>query len=331
MEVGFFADIQGYSGVDVYSRNLYKELSNRTNLKHIKPKSFLKPNFLNKLFLNPLQLKKIKTDLIHLTSQDFLAGFFIGTKADKLVVTVHDIFPFLEGQSGPVYSWMAKRYIKNIKNHADKIIAVSNATKDQILKNTDIKPNKIKVIYEGVDSDVFKPVEADLGYGKYFLHVGSELKRKNIPGLMKIFKEIKEIESKVKLVRVGWLKRKTERLLKNLDLKLGEDVIYRESISTRSLVKLYSNAEKLLFPSLGEGFGLPILESLACGTPVIAFNKKPMSELLPKEMLCGKGNLEKFAKKALSYELSKTKCREIAKRFSWEKTAKRTLGVYKDV
>ncbi|MFB6144027.1 MAG: glycosyltransferase family 4 protein [Candidatus Nanohaloarchaea archaeon] len=300
------------------------ELEKITDVKKISPSEILKPWFLNKLLLNPLKFWSMRGEKVHVTNQDDLATFLPLPKMD-LSVTVHDIFPYAEDYSGPVYSLMARLYVRNLERHADRIIAISEATKEQLLENTAIEEDRIEVVYQGVDTEIFRPVEEEPEYDNYFLHVGSEIERKNIPGLIQIFEKIKEERHEALLVRVGRMSSDTEELIEDSSLKIGEDIVYVDSVDTEELVKLYSHAEKLLFPSHGEGFGRPMIESLACGTPVVAYNRKPMSEVLPEDMLVQ--DKEFFVKNSLKDSDEIRRCRSLGENFGWEETAKSILEV----
>lgn len=329
MEVDYFAETTGFSGVRVYSRKLMEALDGKVELNHVEPYRVLKPGFVNKPLLNPYRFPRLGSDVVHVTNQDDLAAFPLVLRS-PLVVTVHDIFPYVDDYSGPVYSTAARLYVWNIEKHADRVIANSEFVKQQLLDHTDVSGERIEVVYQGVDTDTFRPVDADTGYGDYYLHVGSEIGRKNIPGLVSIFSRLKQEKPGAKLVRVGSPSPETLEDIEEEGLELGEDVIYEQDVSTERLVKLYSNAFGLLFPSHGEGFGRPMLESLACGTPVVAYDRKPMSEVLPDEMLVEPGNEHGFAEKALGLKAGRDRCRSIAREYTWKKTADAVLEVYRD-
>ncbi|MBC5792914.1 MAG: glycosyltransferase family 4 protein [Nanohaloarchaea archaeon] len=322
MEITYVGSSTGYAGVEIYSQELKRELEKKDiEVNQVEPATKLKPHFLNHLLMNSRELGS--EGVVHVTNQDLMSGFFM--KKGKMVVTVHDIFPYL-GYSGPIYSQISRFYVRNIERKADKIIAISEFTRDQLIENTDITDERIEVIYQGVDLETFCPKEGSPFEFDYFLHVGSEIDRKNIEGLIEIFSDIKE-EKDVKLVRVGNQKEETKNLIESKDLE--DDVIYVDNITTEKLVKIYSGAEKLLFPSEAEGFGRPMIESLACGTPVVAFDRSPMNEVLPEEMLVDWNDQERFVEKAL--ESSDTDCRSIADNYSWERTAEETVEVYRQL
>lgn len=332
MKVNYIGATSGYSGVEVYSRELHEALSDQSfRIRQTEPYDVLKPGFLNHLILNSFRVDK-NADINHFTNQDLFSGYYI-PQAKNMVVTVHDIFPYLDGNSGPFYSYMAQRYVRNLENHADQIIAISEFTKQQLIENTGIDDNRTTVVYQGVDLQKFRNSENQVEYPKYFLHVGSEIDRKNIPGLIRIFSKIKEEDDDAILVRVGHITDKTAEAIGEQDLELDKDVVYEENICTQRLVELYSNAEKLLFTSYGEGFGRPILESLACGTPVVAYDKRPMSEVLPEEMLVAPEDEDAFAERALQSEDgdAKERSRSIAEKYTWKKTAKQTIDVYRSL
>lgn len=326
MRINYFAELEGYSGVRVYSRELKQALEAEIDIQLESPRRWFRPEFLNKPLLNPWLYLRLDSSLLHVTNQDDMAVPFFPER--KLVVTIHDIFPHVEEYAGPVYSAAAALYVRQIEKHADKIIAISEFTREQLLENTEIGRDRIEVIYQGVNLDKFSPDNGEIEHDNYYLHVGSEIPRKNIEGLIRIFSKIKEKDAEAKLLRVGEMSKEAKKGMEDQDLEEGEDVIYYSGISDDRLVALYSNAQKLLFPSHGEGFGRPMLESLACGTPVIAYNRKPMSEVLPEEMLCD-GEEQEFVETALNLEISRDKCREIAEEYTWEKTARKTIEVYK--
>lgn len=313
---------KGRSGVGIYTEELRESISQKVDLEFQEAYKILKPQFLNQILLTRFQFQKT-AEINHLTTQDLMAGLLL-PQDQKIVVTVHDIFPFLE-YSGKVYSWMAQRYVKNLQAKADRIIAISEFTKEQLIENTEIEPERIDVIYQGVDLEKFKPKE-NTPIDNYFLHVGSEIDRKNLQGLIEIFEKIKRKDEETKLIRVGNLSKETKKLIEQSELKLGRDIVYKTDITDEELVNIYSAARKLLFPSHAEGFGRPIIESLACNTSVVAYRKKPMSEILPEKMMVNYNDQDKFVEKALSQ--NEDNCRKYAKEFTWQRTAEQVIETY---
>lgn len=318
--IGYFAETKGHGGIATYSRELLRHLEDSVD--HVRPPTLLRPWAANKLLCNNIALRRMDDEVIHITHQGDLS--FLGPVPDRtLVVTVHDIFPYLEGHSGPVSTWMAERYVRRLEDDADQVIAISEATEEQLLEHTDVPADRITVIYQGIDTDTYhRTQETD---EHLYLHVGSGLDRKNIDGLIEIFAGIHEQDPDARLVRVGGFTEDQRTRIREAGL---EDAIGTVSdITTEELVDLYSAARCLLFPSTGEGFGRPMLEALACGTPVIAFDRKPMAEVLPDAMLVD--DQEAFVRAAL--DPPGADCRAIASGYSWEETAERTMDVYRTV
>jgi glycosyltransferase involved in cell wall biosynthesis len=329
-KVQVFGYRKGHSGVCIYTEKLFdalKHLDAGYEFELSEPGRKLRPRAMNQILLNNFKLRNQRSEIVHLTNQDDLGTLFPFPNVDNLVVTVHDLFRKTD-PSAPLDGFRSSRYIRNIEKHADKVIAISEATKQQLIKHSEVEENKIEVIYQGVDTEEFKP-QGEVEYDEYILHVGTEIPRKNAEGLINIFEKYREINSDAKLIRVGEMSEKVKQRLKNSDLKLGEDIIYEEDVSFNCLKALYTNAEKLAFPSHAEGFGRPIVESLACGTPVIAYDKKPMNEILPGEMLADFEDEEEFVQKLTEDYEEDT--RKIARRFSWEDTARQTVELYREL
>jgi glycosyltransferase involved in cell wall biosynthesis len=169
---------------------------------------------------------------------------------------------------------------------------------------------------------------------KIILHVGSEIVRKNVESLVKAFAQMKE---DAVLVRVGTKDSdEVKRLVDELGIK--EKVIYRESFFPEEVAKYYSAADVYAFPSLGEGFGLPIIEAMACGCPVITTNYGAMKEVAGDgAILIDPKNIEELAEsieKLLSFNEQDRqeiigKGLERAKNFTSENFTNQVLEIYK--
>ncbi|HXK52647.1 glycosyltransferase family 4 protein [Candidatus Nomurabacteria bacterium] len=208
-------------------------------------------------------------------------GRYRGT---KLVSVIHDI-------SG---GWM--RYGPTFATCvlSDQIVAVSQSTKKDMVSAFKIPEDKVQVIYEGLDESIFKAGPKDVSMIKekysencdYVLYVGSLIKRKNLDRLIEAFAQVKESElvaekyPKLKLVLAGGYDPKNkyaEQLLEKVSV--AKDVIYVGKVPQEELGALYSGALVTALVSLKEGFGLTILESQACGTPVLTSNISSMYEI----------------------------------------------------
>jgi len=272
----------------------------------------------------------------------------------KTIVTIHDLafkyFPdHFPKKDLFKLNFLAGQAIKN----ADKIIAVSRSTKKDILKfYPKIKEEKIKVIYHGFDAELFHrqfPKEKtnniltsyNLQSTNYLLYVGAIQPRKNLETLIKAFElykkglRIKNYELRdLKLVLAGgkaWMWESTTEKIKKSPFK--KDIILTGKTSFENLAVLYKNAGIFIFPSLYEGFGIPILEAFASGVPVICARNSSLSEVGGKaveyfkgsdtEELCGK--IEKVLSDKELRNSMVAKGKKQIEKFSWEKCARETL------
>lgn len=263
----------------------------------------------------------------------------------KTVITVHDLgseyLPSMHQVKQRLYLSFIQEY--QLKG-AFKIIAVSKATKDDLIKRIGIAPDKIAVVYEGYDKMQFRPIRNDilvdslrqyaLKPGEYFLFVGTIQPRKNLERIIKAF-AISQYPN-IDLVIAGskgWLSDQIYQLPKRLGIE-GR-VKFLGYVSEKDLPALYSGAIALIFPSLFEGFGLPILEAQACGCPVITSNVSSMPEVVGKGAIyvnpykvddIVKGMMEITTNYELRTKLANLGFENV-KRFSWEKCARETLAV----
>ena len=212
------------------------------------------------------------------------------------IVTVHDLhyLHFDENVSEcqceiPPHRRLLYRYkMPHILTKSAAVVAVSEATKKDLEATYKIDPNKVHVIYNGYDEARFRilsdpnSVLARYGLqaGEYFLFVGSILKHKNIMRLVRAFAML-HCNSKLVLAGVCKDSNYLKEIYKTIDelrLPLGK-ICYLDYISDEDLPYLYNGATALLLPSLHEGFGVPIIEAMACGTPVIASDCSSMPEV----------------------------------------------------
>lgn len=207
------------------------------------------------------------------------------------VATIHDLFHISHVSNLP---FIQKKYAdlmirQSLKS--DKIITVSNFTKNEILRNYRVDEEKIVVIHNGIDVSIFN-AELDLTstetldqFGitkKYLLAVGNVKPHKNLTTLLKAFEALIESGADLQLLLVG----KQHGFLNSEDLsvvlktlKHADRIIFTGFVSDYCLSVLYKNASVFVFPSLYEGFGLPPLEAQACGVPVVVSDIEPLREV----------------------------------------------------
>lgn len=268
-------------------------------------------------------------------------------KGLKTVITIHDlafkIFPqhFTKKDLAKL-NGLSNRAIKN----ADRIIAVSNCTKKDILKfYPEIPEEKIAVIYHGFDAETFQKKVSDgdsekllkkygLEYKKYILYVGAIQPRKNLEVLISAFEKTKEKNENLKLVIAGAPAWKAGKTLKKItESSYSGDIIVTGILEFEKIAILYQNAKMFVFPSLYEGFGIPVLEAMASGIPVICARNSSLTEVGGEAALYFETKkaydlsvcIDKILKdKTLEKELIQKGLKHVAD-FSWEKCAQKTL------
>lgn len=265
---------------------------------------------------------------------------------ENLVVTVHDLIHLKLPRAFTFFKAMAVRpVILNGLRNAKKIIAVSENTKTDILELLPDVEEKIKVIYEAADP-VFRRIEDKNKAGevrkKYnlpddiILYVGSLKRHKNIERLVDCYTDLRFKGIRHRLVIIGRYSPREAQILKKIE---STDARYLGEIPTEDLVAIYNLASLLVIPSLYEGFGLPALEAMACGLPVVASSASSLPEAVGDAgLLFDPLNTEEMADKIHSL-LSDDQLRqsliakglERAAAFSWERAASETLKVYEEV
>jgi glycosyltransferase involved in cell wall biosynthesis len=316
-----------YTGVENYTQYILKYLK-----KDIK---IIKPNITNKYLSHihtHLITPFIKGELLFEPAN--IAPIFV-PKNKKLVVTLHDIAFITHPDS---FSKVFRKYyqyiIPKVIKRANKIITVSNFTKFEILKYYPFAKNKIEVIYLGVDKK-FRVL--DIEKQNYILYVGSINKRKNFISVLKAFMQL---DIDYKLIMVGnfhenfSLNEESKYIIKKA--KKSNKIEFRENISDEELIKLYNLSKLFIYPSFYEGFGLPIVEAMACGTPVITSNVSSLPEVGGDAVVYVDPNdIEDIKEKIIivlnDEDLQKQmiqKGLKRAKEFTWEKSAKKHLEVF---
>lgn len=223
----------------------------------------------------------------------------LGRHPFKQIVTIHDLAVLRNPKVGTRYNAYLQR-IMTIPacKRADKIIAISEATKEDIISLSHVPPSKIKVIYNGdspytgkqpsYSSTFAHNVFVDYGIvsNEYFLFVGSIEPRKNISTIVKAYNQYRNSGGTKKLVLAGGLGWRYKAILRDIENSPFSRDIVQTGYCTPELKEfLYRNANALLFPSLWEGFGFPIVEAMSVGTPVITANISSMPEIAGKAAL----------------------------------------------
>jgi glycosyltransferase involved in cell wall biosynthesis len=258
---------------------------NEKNIKEINPSNLFYKKFkaLWRSYGMLHEMKKNELDFFHGLSHEI--PYNIHKSGIKSVVTIHDLITFrFPKQFSKFDAMMHQRKIGYACNNADVIIAISEQTKRDIIEFLNIDPAKIKVCYQHCDTKFSMPksdsekseVLEKLGLPKnYFLYVGSIIERKNLLRICEAMK-INEAQSNLPLVVVGnggKYKDSVKSFIQKNDL--NDRIIFLSDVSNsktdlgQDLPELYQSATALIYPSEFEGFGIPVLEALWSGTPVI--------------------------------------------------------------
>ena len=323
------------SGLDKYSQ----ELAKRIKVETIETERY---SFSRRDAYRFLKKMRASEDIVHFPNQHF-ARYATSLKK-RPIVTVHDVarlcFDFDEESTRE--RSLLKLDVRGIRS-ATHIIAVSQNTKDDLVRYLKVPEDKVSVVYNGVDHNIFKPCPKKPIDEPYILYVGSERPRKNLPRLLQAFSKIRADFRGLKLLKVGSpgrsyeFRQQTLRQVKSL--QISDDVIFADHVVEDDLPYYYSCSSLLAYPSLYEGFGLPPLEAMACGCPVVASNISSLPEVVgDAAIMIDPYDVDALAK-AMAEVLADNRLRgemverglTRAKRFSWERTAEETLKVYQKV
>jgi glycosyltransferase involved in cell wall biosynthesis len=297
--------------------------------------------------LLPLELSSRRLGLDVLHCPDFIPPF---RRSCPAVITVHDLaflrFPGLQTDASQRYYGQITRAVES----AEHIIAVSESTKRDLVSLAGASTRKISVVYEAA-GPAFRPTSADAVAaarqrygieGDYILFVSTIEPRKNIPFLLQAYARLRETWSSsdplprlVLAGRKGWLYDSVFAVLEQL--RLGDAVVCTGGVAIADLPALYSGALFFVLPSLYEGFGLPVLEAMSCGAPVITSNISSLPEVTgdaallvdPQDMVGLCTAMKRLCQdQPLRQDLSRRGMTRAAG-FSWERAACETLAVYR--
>ncbi|SHK06872.1 Glycosyltransferase involved in cell wall bisynthesis [Hathewaya proteolytica DSM 3090] len=318
----------------------------KNHVQYVPAVNSYKNNFWDEVLV-PNEIDQLKLDLYHIPQNG------IGMPLNQncpYIITLHDIIPCKLPQTvSDKFLSIFNKYMPSIIENAKAIITVSQFSKDDIAREFNYDKNHIHVTHLASE-EIYKPLNKSISKSiikeqynicsDYILYVGGFSPRKNILGLIEAFYTLKKrYKTPIKLVIAG-TKGLSYEIYKTRvhELSLDENVLFPGFIQLEHMPYLYNAAEFLAYPSLYEGFGLPPLEAMSCGIPVISSNITSIPEVLGdaaklinpmdfdelslamEEMLTDKKLYHHYKKLSL----------EKAKNYSWEKTVQKTVKAYHD-
>jgi glycosyltransferase involved in cell wall biosynthesis len=329
-----------------------KQVGALWNLERLANRFFDYPRF--------VRSQRASVDLFHLVDHSY-GQLIHELPAGRTVVTCHDLDTFRclwetgHAGRGRLFLAMTRRILSGMQKAAH-VCCDSEATRGEILTQGLMPPERTSVVRLGLRPELTAPsdpaaqtrIEELLGAETQptidLLHVGSTIARKRIDVLLEIFARIKkEVEPRARLLRVGGAFTAEQRALAG---KLGlaeKDICVLPFLSPMELAAVYRRAVLVLVPSEAEGFGLPVIEALACGTPVVASDLPVLHEVGgDAASYAPVGEVDTWVQRVeeflgehraspTTWEVRRERCRQQGRKFSWEETARQTVEIYRRV
>jgi mannosyltransferase len=325
---GIISSLQSYGGVTVYFKEIIQRMApdDYTLIEYSRAKNRLSLNSVERKYrflerYRDCYLEQLPGDIFHSTY------YRLPNKKIPIVTTVHDFTyeKYVSGIPKHVHVWQKHRAIKK----SDKIICVSNNTANDLMQYCRVDERKITVIYNGVSDNYFKINDNGIRTNKV-IFIGARAGYKNFDKAVHAISMSKDLE----LVIVGGgVLNKAEALL--LEHKLKGRYSFLGKISDSELNKLYNKAYCLLYPSEYEGFGIPILEAMKAGCPVIAVNRSSIPEIAGKAALLVDSSAEGVLYEALvdirlKRDIYTANGVERSSIFSWDRCFEETERLYSE-
>jgi glycosyltransferase involved in cell wall biosynthesis len=256
------------------------------------------------------------------------------------VTVVHDVIPLAFPREFPRQQWYFRRFVPAILRQSRAVVVGSEATRRDVIAAYDLAPGHVTTVPYGFDSTHFRAdgVAVDDGPLPYLLYVGNVLPHKNLPRLVDAFARAARVVP-ARLVLVAGGRFRGVKRLEALAKRSGAPVEIRRYLPYEELPAWYRGARALVSPSLAEGFGLPALEAMACGTPVIASNVSSLPEVVGDAGLLvdptdtdaiADAMVRLLTDDSLRSDL-KARGLERAAHFSWDSTAREMLMILDQV
>ncbi|MDY5969778.1 MAG: glycosyltransferase family 1 protein [Bacteroidales bacterium] len=254
---------------------------------------------------------------------------------EKTILTLHDALFFVHPEEKLNHSFAQKHYPK-LARRCKHIITCSQSSKRDIMQYMDIPEEKITVIPWGVNNVIFHPAIPAENKRRYFLSVSCSAGRKNTMAVVRAFAQFASGNHPEHRLILVWDNPSEETLIFIQRQHIVPLVDIIPSVDNQQLADLYAHATATFFPSRYEGFGLPVLESMACGTPVVTCPNSALPEVggdaalyvLPDDIDSMARLMESFENASANLVLLREKCLRQASRFSWLRCAQETINCY---
>jgi glycosyltransferase involved in cell wall biosynthesis len=282
-------------------------------------------------------------DLLHFPSEPSL--YLLRSGRARIVVTVHGLASVrLPAELHERLPRRARLKYKHLLESVERVVTVSESSKRDIIDVYEVAPERIAVIYNGIDEVFFSdpaelPAVAD-DDRPYLLSVCATIPKKNVSAVVRALAALKERGLPHRLVHIGPRGSAQEALEAEVRrFNLRKDVVFKGYVGKYELASYYRGADALLFPSFHEGFGIPIVEAMAAGCPVVTSTTFSMPEIAgDAALLVDPYDVEALI--SVTHRLLTNRSlreemvglgRQRARRFSWNRCADETVAVYKDV
>ncbi len=295
----------------------------------------------------PVAARRLGLDIVHdLTN---IPPYAFGAGGVRTVVTIHDVISWSHPGTNDWMDDLIQRYwLPRVVPPADAVITVSQTSKAEVVKHLKVPASRVRTVYHGV-APLYHPaaahdiatIRARYGLPKgYILFVGSANERKNLHLLVDTWARLWREGERRSLVLVGPHSQKRAGIMEKLRrLDIEQHVIFTGYVPETDLPALYSGADLFVYPSSYEGFGLPPLEAMACGSAVVCSNASSLPEVVGDAALtvdpCDQEALLQAMQRLLTdvhlREEFRQRGLERASQFSWERAARETVDVYRKV
>ena len=319
-------------------------------------KAFTADRALNRMWDYPRFVSKLPDyDILHVVDHSYshLLNSVPGTPS---VVTCHDLDAFralTEPEEEPrsaAFRWMVARLLKGLRR-ATHVTCDTSAVRDEVLRHTLLSAQRVTVVHNGVhpscsaqpdsmvDAELARLLGEASGSNLYLMHVGTTIQRKNIDLLLRLFAGVCARYPGARLIRVGGPLTLAQQDQARV-LGIEGRVLELPFLSRAVLAAAYRKAHLVLQPSLREGFGLPVAEAMACGTPVVASDIPVLREVGGNEasycnptdvdgwVTCTLGLLEESSTDPVRWQSRQRGAIERASQFSWAESARKIADVY---